>query len=896
MQRVRLSGVRTRILAIAFVPSLALFGIGVGYTIYLEDEASHAEDFSRSMAGSLSFTKELMASVEDERLLSIAQLSGQDADAKALTAARARVDKALGGLGSTGRSMQRVGGADMDQKVAAFNKLVTVQLPGLRTGVDAGAVQIPDVYAFYTALLDGVDKGSKIVGQNAPTISAAIDEMISLKLFQAVEANSRANALTSPVAGSDLPPALMSEYRNNVGLYHSLLNQLSNDLDDADAKLVKDLLASPALAQVTTMEDALLHPAPPKNGAPAPLPMTIEEWRTAANSVSEQLFNVTIQQNAAGMTSAADLAHSRSRAVLVSGGSAIALAIVAFAIAVLLANRIIARLRRLRSETLALAEVQLPETMRKIDAGEQVDPAAEAAHLDFGNDEIGEVAQAFNRAHTAAVSAAITEARTREGVRSVFLNIAHRSQIVVARQLELLDQAESKQEDPALLDTFFRLDHLATRERRNAENLIILGGGKPGRQWRRPVPLMELVRSAVAETLDYARVNTHRLPRVFVLGNVVADLMHLLAELVDNATAFSPPQSRVDVTGNSVGKGVVVEVSDQGMGMPADELERVNEMLRNPPDFGLATLSADSRLGLFVVAQLATRHGISVRLTDSDYGGIRAIVLIPVGLITTDAPVADHLRDRVPVRQAPAPAAVTGSYPMQSLESGPAAPAYAPEPTSYTPEPTSYAPEPTYAPEPAYAPEPDPVDSFAAQDDAEFGFDRSVFDTGRHHVAPADPPYQPPPPERPTYERQSYQEPADTSYLRPAAPPETSYGRPVDQPDTAYLRAIPQPEPEQRPSARPTPSAPSAGGGGTRPPLPRRRKQASLAPELADDPQAEEYGSEPARSADQARDLMSAIENGTRQGRRARPEPYPTSANPVASNEQEGEGDFFYRR
>ncbi|MCX4091870.1 nitrate- and nitrite sensing domain-containing protein [Nocardia sp. alder85J] len=881
---------RTRILAIAFVPSLALFGIGVGYTIYLEDEASHAEDFSRSMAGSLSFTKELMASVEDERLLSLAQLSGQDSDPRALAAARARVDKALGGLGTTGRSMQRVGGSGMDEKVEAFNKLVTVQLPGLRAGVDAGAVQAPDVYGFYTALLDGVDKGSKIVGQNAPTIAAAIGEMTSLKLFQAVEASSRANALTAPASGGDLPPALMNEFRNNVGLYHSLLNQLVNDLDDADAKIVKDLLASPALAQVSAMEDALLHPAPTKNGAPPPLPMSLEEWRTAANSVSEQLFQVTIQQNANSMTSAADLAHSRSRAVLVSGGSAIALAIVAFAIAILLANRIISRLRRLRTETLALAEQKLPETMRKIDAGEQVDPAAEAAHLDFGTDEIGEVAQAFNRAHTAAVSAAITEARTREGVRAVFLNIAHRSQIVVARQLELLDQAESRQEDPALLDTFFRLDHLATRERRNAENLIILGGGKPGRQWRRPVPLMELVRSAVAETLDYARVNTHRLPRVFVMGNVVADLMHLLAELVDNATAFSPPQSRVDVTGNSVGKGVVVEISDQGMGMPADELERVNEMLRNPPDFGLATLSADSRLGLFVVAQLATRHGISVRLTDSDYGGIRAIVLIPVSLITTDTPVADHLRDRVPVRYtATPPAAVTGSYPLPSLESASAAP--------------------------AYAPEPEPSEALAVQDDAEFGFDRAVFDTGRHRIPASEDTRDPAPYETSAYERQTYErpayepqayerpapQPADTSYLRPVSPPEPPpYTRqaPVEQPDTAYLRAMsppPQAEPEVR-QTRPAPTAPPAGPGGTRPPLPRRRRQASLAPELANDPVAEDYASEPSRSAEQARDLMSAIENGTRQGRRARPDPYPTSANPVLPNEQEGEGDFFYRR
>ncbi|MQY32054.1 hypothetical protein NRB56_76710 [Nocardia sp. RB56] len=203
------------------------------------------------------------------------------------------------------------------------------------------------------------------------------------------------------------------------------------------------------------------------------------------------------------------------------------------------------------------------------------------------------------------------------------------------------------------------------------------------------------------------------------------------------------------------------------------------------------------------------------------------------------------------------------------------------------------------------APDPSPLESPVAQEDADFGFARSVFDTGRHHAVSPEPTYEPPvpdrrgyeppAPDRRSYERQVQQEPADTSYLRPVTPPAPPSYRPMppaDQPDTAYLRAIPQPEPPQRP----TPSAPPGAAGGTRPQLPRRRRQASLAPELANNPPAEEYNSEPARSADQARDLMSAIENGTRQGRRARPEPYPTSANPVLPNEQEGEGDFFYRR
>ncbi|MTJ63724.1 HAMP domain-containing protein, partial [Nocardia seriolae] len=158
--------------------------------------------------------------------------------------------------------------------------------------------------------------------------------------------------------------------------------------------------------------------------------------------------------------------------------------VVAILVALALANRIIGRLRRLRDRTFDLADVQLPETMRRLSAGELLDAEVDKPGPDFGRDEIGQVAEAFEHAHATAVGAAITEARTREGVKSVFLNIAHRSQVVVHRQLEILDAAESQQEDPALLDIYFRLDHLATRERRNAENLIILAGGRPGRQWR----------------------------------------------------------------------------------------------------------------------------------------------------------------------------------------------------------------------------------------------------------------------------------------------------------------------------------------------------------------------------------------------------------------------------
>jgi signal transduction histidine kinase len=550
-------------------------------------------------------------------------------------------------------------------------------------------------------------------------------------------------------------------------------------------------------------------------------------------------------------------------------------AIVMFALSLWLANRLVGRLKRLRNETLALADERLPETMRRLGAGEEVDAENEAAHLDFGNDEIGSVADAFNRAHTAAVAAAVAEARTRQGVRAVFLNIAHRSQIVVHRQLELLDEAERRQEDPALLDTFFRLDHLATRERRNAENLIILGGGEPGRQWRRPVPLMELVRSAVGETLDYARVRAGRMPAVFVHGNAVADLIHLLAELVDNATSFSPPQSRVDLAGNLVGKGVVVEINDQGMGMPAAERERANDMLREPPDFGVATLSANSRLGLFVVAQLAARHGISVRLSDSDYGGVRAIVLVPTTLITTDTPVADHLPDRFSVQRIEAPA--TGEFPARSLEPAAALPTAAPvieqipdEQDHRPPYQGRHYPDQQVEDRPDHDPLPDRSFADRPNEDQRFQ-DQQTDDMPYHASQYAESQFTQAPPTGSHHVDTGFHE---VRFPEPSYPETSPRGSELD-------------EPNHRQPTRP----PSYTSSDTRPPLPRRRKQASLAPELANQPPAE--SSQPRhRSAEQARDLMSSIENGTRQGRRAHRAPDPA----ITPDEQEGEGDFFQRR
>ncbi|BDT99672.1 histidine kinase [Nocardia sputorum] len=782
MFRARL-GVRTRILAIALIPSLTLLVVGVGATSYLVAEGTKAKDWAAENQKAIPSTREMMEAVQQERHLTLAHLSGDGTAATALGAARMRLDGALRGLIQASEGIRDVDDSKLGDNVANFTTL-TQNMSAVRGGVDAAALPPADAYMFYNRLLDVISVGTKVAEQTAPYTEIGVRIATGMRLFNATEAMARSNALGGLYIDGPTPPAIPAEeYIRQIGFYHSEIAALGAELEGAEQRHLQTLIASPAWQQLTTMENAVVQRAmasaqPPSTGSstsgsgarassPPPLPLSTQEWHSAAAEVNRGLIDAWTTHNRASQKLAEDKAAAAATRSAFAGGGVLVVSVLAFLIAVIIANRVIRRLKRLRGQTLALADERLPDMMRRLRDGETVDPAAESSVLDYGSDEIGQVAKAFQHAHSAAVAAAVAEARTREGVKAVFLNIAHRSQIVVHRQLEILDEAEQRQEDPVLLDTLFRLDHLATRERRNAENLTILGGGKPGRQWRNPVPLVDLVRSAVGETLDYARVRVARLPEVRVLGTVVADLIHLLAELVDNATSFSPPQSRVEVSGNVVGKGIVVEIADQGMGMSEEDRATMNEMLCDPPDFGVAALSADSRLGLFVVAQLAARHGIAVRLSDSDYGGIKAIVLVPSALIATDSGAPQT------------PAELTDPGRRGRLFDGP---------------------------------------SVAAETE-------TAVQTAPSSVA--------------------------TLPVEAAALPR--YGpRP-------YTEAPMQPGPDGRPA------------------LPRRTRQTNLAPQLAQPVQEQAASVQPPRSAEQARDLMSAIENGTRQGRRA-----------VISDEQEG--------
>jgi signal transduction histidine kinase len=288
------------------------------------------------------------------------------------------------------------------------------------------------------------------------------------------------------------------------------------------------------------------------------------------------------------------------------------------------------QLERLRKSAHDLADKRLPGVVERLGRGEKVDVRAEAPPLEFGNDEVGQVGHAFNSVQETAIRTAVEQAELRRGIRDILLSLARRSQALVHRQLTLLDGMERREDDSKELEDLFHVDHLATRMRRNAENLIVLSGATPARGWRRPVPMIDVVRSSVAEVEDYTRVTVMPMGDVALAGRAVGDIVHLLAELIENAVSFSPPYTQAQVSGHPVAHGYVVEIEDRGLGMTDEILADINERVTDPPEFNL---SSSAHLGLYVVGRLAMRYDVRVSLKHSSYGGTTAVVLIPGELI-----------------------------------------------------------------------------------------------------------------------------------------------------------------------------------------------------------------------------------------------------------------------
>ncbi|HEY5077349.1 MAG TPA: ATP-binding protein, partial [Acidimicrobiia bacterium] len=347
------------------------------------------------------------------------------------------------------------------------------------------------------------------------------------------------------------------------------------------------------------------------------------------------------QTNTASLVT--DRAHSLTSAAQHEEADwfAITLGSVMLAIALLwLTNRWITRpLRALADQAAAMAGQRLPAAVREI-LGSSVNetivrPEVEPVHVHAGG-EVHEIEVALNMVQDSAVSLAVEQATLRQNIADAYVNLGRRNQNLLSRQLEFITQLENDESDPETLEHLFRLDHLATRMRRNAESLLVLAGLAPPRTWTAPVAMGDVVRGALGEVEGYRRVYMRHVDDARVDGTAAADVSHVIAELVENALSFSPPDAEVEVYGRRDDHGYVITIIDAGIGMHEEELERANALISTASDMAVAP----SRfLGHYVVAQLANRHGLTVHLAASPASGLTVTIALPAGLLgTTNAP------------------------------------------------------------------------------------------------------------------------------------------------------------------------------------------------------------------------------------------------------------------
>ncbi|MFJ8982155.1 nitrate- and nitrite sensing domain-containing protein [Streptomyces sp. NPDC102282] len=326
---------------------------------------------------------------------------------------------------------------------------------------------------------------------------------------------------------------------------------------------------------------------------------------------------------------ARELREESQRDAILNGAIILIVLGVSLVGAFVVARSMIRSLRRLQDTATRVAQDRLPELVKQLSETDpqDVDTSVESVGV-HSRDEIGQVAAAFDDVHREAVRLAAEQALLRGNVNAMFTNLSRRSQGLIQRQLSLISELESREADPDQLSSLFKLDHLATRMRRNGENLLVLAGEEPGRRWTRPVPLVDVLRAAASEVEQYERIELAAVPATEVAGRVVNDLVHLLAELLENATSFSSPQTKVRVTGHALPDGrVLVEIHDTGIGLSPEDLAAINERLASPPT---VDVSVSRRMGLFVVGRLSLRHGIRIQLRPSDSGGTTALVMLPM--------------------------------------------------------------------------------------------------------------------------------------------------------------------------------------------------------------------------------------------------------------------------
>ncbi|WP_181776982.1 sensor histidine kinase [Amycolatopsis pittospori] len=653
--RLRNWHLRTKLFVVLLIPALAVVAlVGLRVNSDLRDARQLAEFATRGRVDST--VAEAVHQLQRERDLTVRFVAGdRKADVSELTEQRKRVDEAIGTFDRTlGESKSRLGDKAATSLQMTSDRLRV--LTGLRFSAEHSAFPADAVLRSYSELISGLldisdATAADVSDPDLGKLRLAGNALARIKDQMSVKRAIMAAALAQGGLNRDRTRALLgaeaelAAARNDYRTFATPEQQRM--YDDTVIGLIVDI--------GNDMVESALIRAENDQGLGGLDP---NQWDTAATytvNLAHQVQQAVLVQLQERTDTLA--AQARTSAIW-DGGIVLAVLVVAGVLSVIIARSLLRPLRILRRSALQVAEHQLPAAVQGLLSDPEPQPEnlrrrlAVAPVPVFSREELGQVARAFDAVHGEAVRLAGEQAMLRENINAMFVNLSQRSQDLVERQLSVLDRMEADEQDPDTLAGLFELDHLATRMRRNSENLLVLSGTDVVREDSGAVVADEIIGAALSEVEHYQRIELGAAPQIAVRGEAVNDLVHVVSELLENATRYSDQSTMVQVEGRVTERGEwQIDITDHGAGMPQAEIDRTNTRLANPPD---VDVEVSRRMGLFVVATLAVRHRIDVRLRSADGGGITAVVVVPSGLIV-DAPQPAPIPEPAPVVVAPEP-------------------------------------------------------------------------------------------------------------------------------------------------------------------------------------------------------------------------------------------------
>lgn len=622
---------RTKVLAVVIIPTLTALALG---GLRAQEDLERADEFRQTvnqvdLANNVTL---VVHELQKERTLAVDNVAQNrnaaraelDSQINTVNNARQRLSDAAtrvntsdeGALERYNRGLQRLAGLDALRQAAKDTEYPHIAVKAAYTSIIEALVQL------------GREVNTAVTNQDLLRQATTVQGLSETKEF----ASQENAALQIAATVNNFPSGLLEEARAAEASFQAAQSSFRANATPQELQFYSDTVSGPEVDDRERIKSTAFNKADNnqslgidkaslvKDGT-----VTVDKLRTVEENLLTNLRN-----------SADKLATARTNSAWFNAAIVLALLIAALILMALVTRSILKPLRVLRTNALDVAYTRLPETVQRILA--DPDPVAASKHAVepmpvFTREETGEVARSFDAVHEQAVRMAAEQALLRDNVNSIFVNLSRRSQALVERQLNLIDRLEQDEQDPDQLASLFELDHLATRMRRNSESLLVLSGTGLSRQLTRPVPSADVVGAAVSEVEQYARIEVLSAPEVAVQGRAVNDLVHLIAELLDNATSFSEPEKKVTVRMAATRKKeLAIQITDQGVGMSADEIESANRRLADPPDMDV---SVTRRMGLYVVARLAQRHNIQVRLRDNEDidGGLIARIIVPASLI-----------------------------------------------------------------------------------------------------------------------------------------------------------------------------------------------------------------------------------------------------------------------